>query len=254
MANIFHSAYNTTGRGRQPQNRARGAWQDGSEEQDQDGELLQMVARAVIMQGDSINVIRRATGWVFWVRSGDHSILPMLAELATKWHDAAQAETISPARVSLRVALFWGIIAHLKDRHAQMNQENKAFALKSGWMTETGAWNYQRWNPSHQSLEVDPERPALTQAQAQESLELLLKLINGDTITRFTARRELHADMQGTVAFQADVGLRAKGSEELYQQLELLRGLALFQIIGTSFRQEGYGRPPLIRAIQKLLR
>ncbi|CAE7386556.1 Pol [Symbiodinium sp. CCMP2592] len=244
------------GRGRPPQNRPRGPWQGGFEDQDQDqdGELLQMVARAVIMQGDSINVLRRATGWVFWVRSGDHSILPMLAELATKWHDAAQAETISPTRVSLRVALFWGIIAHLKDKHAQMNQENKAYALKSGWMSEAGCWNYQRWNPTHQSLEIDPERQALTQTQAQESLETLLKLINGDTITRFTARRELHADMQGTVAFQADVGLRAKGSEELYQQLERLRGLALFQIIGTSFRQEGYGRPPLIRAIQKLLR
>ena len=74
-------------------------------EESADSELLRLMAKALIRHDDTFNVLRRSTGWVFWVKSGDHSILPMLVDLASKWHEAATKEDI---RLSLRVTLLWG--------------------------------------------------------------------------------------------------------------------------------------------------
>ena len=90
-------------------------------------------------------------------------------------------------------------------------------------------------------------------AQIQESLATLLRVINGDTLTRFAATKGISADTQGTVLFQADISLRARGSEELYTELARLQGSAIFQTIGIQFRPEGYKRAPVIQRIQRLI-
>lgn len=229
------------------------SYPDGSTEDGEDSELLHLVAKAVIRHTDTLNVLRRSTGWVFWAKSGDNSILPMLADLARKWHEVATKQEISSTRLSLRVTLLWGILTCLKDKVANLTQEQMAYAARSSWADATGNWNYQKWDAHHQALIVDTTRPPLSQTQILESLATLLKVINGDTLTRFAATQEIKADAQGTITFQADISLRAPGSEELYNELVRLHGLAIFQIIGLQFRQEGYNRPPLIRRIQQLL-
>ena len=101
---------------------------------------------------------------------------------------------------------------------------------------------------------MDTTRPPLSTPQALESLGALLQVLNGDTLTRFAATQEIRADAQGKITFNADISLRAPGSEALYQELVRLgiQGSALFQIIGVQFKPEGYNRPPLIRRIHQL--
>ncbi|CAE7200809.1 Pol [Symbiodinium sp. CCMP2592] len=244
------------GRGRraQPQSRpisSGGAGSDpfanGSADQEEERELLFLVAKAAVRHEDTLNILRRSTGWVFWIKAGDNSILPMLTELADQWHKVA----LTPAsRVSLRVTLLWGILTHLKEKLQNLTEAEKAFAVQSGWLTDTHCWNYQRWNPTHQALVVDQGRTPLGMGSALESLTTLLEKVNGDTITRFAATQDIRQETRGTVTFQADISFRAPGSDELYAELVRLRGSALFQTIGTQFRPEGYNRPPLIRRIQ----
>ena len=68
-------------------NRARDVSNDpfanGWTEPEDDNELLLLLAKAAIRHEDTLNVIRRSRGWVFWIRAGDNSILPMLAEWQT---------------------------------------------------------------------------------------------------------------------------------------------------------------------------
>ncbi|CAE7292186.1 Pol [Symbiodinium sp. KB8] len=216
------------------------------------GAQSSQAAEEVLGHEDTLSVLRRSTGWVFWIRSGENSILPMLADLAKTWYGKANSQEIQPNRVSLRVALMWGIMTCLKDKLTGLTQDQQAFAIRNTWADTNGSWNYQKWDAHHQTLIVDTTRPPLSTPQALESLGALLQVLNGDTLTRFAATQEIRADAQGKITFNADISLRAPGSEALYQELVRLQGSALFQIIGVQFKPEGYNRPPLIRRIHQL--
>ncbi|OLP84392.1 LINE-1 retrotransposable element ORF2 protein [Symbiodinium microadriaticum] len=228
------------------------SYASGSTLDSEDAELLHLLAKAVVRHEDTLSVLRRSTGWVFWIRSGENSILPMLADLAKTWYGKANSQEIQPNRVSLRVALMWGIMTCLKDKLTGLTQDQQAFAIRNTWADTNGSWNYQKWDAHHQTLIVDTTRPPLSTPQALESLGALLQVLNGDTLTRFAATQEIRADAQGKITFNADISLRAPGSEALYQELVRLQGSALFQIIGVQFKPEGYNRPPLIRRIHQL--
>ena len=92
--------------GRLQSDGSNSSFPSGSAADSEDSELVHLVARALIRNEDTLNVLRRSTGWVFWVRSGDHSILPMLADLASKWHDTAMKQDTHADHLSLRVTLF----------------------------------------------------------------------------------------------------------------------------------------------------
>ena len=196
-------------------NRARDVSNDpfanGWTEPEDDNELLLLLAKAAIRHEDTLNVIRRSRGWVFWIRAGDNSILPMLAELADQWHKVALSPNIPASRVSLRVTPLWGILTHLKEKLEHLTEAEKAFAIQSGWMTETHSWNFQRWNSTHQALVVDTGRPPLSMTQAMESLTHMLKTINGDTVTRFAATQDLRQEIRGTVTFSGRHQLPSTG-------------------------------------------
>ena len=241
------------GRGRNQPHHDNRSFSSGSTEETEDAELLHLLAKAVVRHEDSINILRRSTGWVWWARSGEGSVLPVLAELAHKWSEAASGQEIQPNRVSLRVTLLWGLLTFLKDKLSGLTPDQATFAVKSSWADTSGSWNFQKWDAHHQMLIVDTSKPPLSTAQALESLGTLLRVINGDTLTRFTATQEIRADTQGKITFNADISLRAPGSDVLYQELVRLQGSALFQIIGVQFKPEGYNRPPLIRRIAKLI-
>ena len=148
--------------------------------------------------------------------------------MADQWHKVALSPNIPASRVSLRVTPLWGILTHLKEKLEHLTEAEKAFAIQSGWMTETHSWNFQRWNSTHQALVVDTGRPPLSMTQAMESLTHMLKTINGDTVTRFAATQDLRQEIRGTVTFQADISFRAPGSDDLYAELVRLHGSALF--------------------------
>ncbi|CAE7329691.1 unnamed protein product [Symbiodinium sp. KB8] len=233
-----------------PDNRS---FSSGSTEDTEDAEILHLLAKTVVRHEDSINILRRSTGWMWWARSGEGSILPLLSDLARKWSEAANSQEIQPNRVSLRVTLLWGLLTCLQEKVTNLTQDQMAFAIRSSWADANGGWNFQKWDAHHQTLVVDTSRPPLSTAQVKESLGTLLQAINGDTLTRFSATQEIRADAQGKITFHADISLRAPGSDALYKELVRLQGSAVFQIIGVQFKPEGYHRPPLIRRLQQLI-
>ncbi|CAE7578930.1 Pol, partial [Symbiodinium necroappetens] len=194
--------------GRPQSDSGNSSFLSGSTTDGEDAELLHLVARAIVRHEDTLNVLRRSTGWVFWIRSGDHSILPTLVDLASKWREVAEKQEIQADHISLRVTLLWGIFTTLKEKLSHLSQEQLAYANRASWIDTSSNWNFQRWDSQHQMLIVDTYRPPLSLAQIQESLATLLRVINGDTLTRFAATKGISADMQGTVLFQADISLR----------------------------------------------
>ncbi|CAE7538317.1 unnamed protein product [Symbiodinium microadriaticum] len=208
----------------------------GSTVDSEDAELLRLLAKAVVRHEDTLNVLRRSTGWVFWVRSGENSILPMLADLAKTWYEKANSQEIQPNRVSLRVALLWGIMTCLKDKLAGLTQDQLAFAIRNTWADTNGGWNYQKWDAHHQALIVDTTRPPLSTPQALESLGSLLQALNGDTLTRFAATQEIRADAQGKITFNADISLR-----RIHQLAGPLATSGHYTVILHHSTQDGYG-------------
>ncbi|CAE7577546.1 unnamed protein product, partial [Symbiodinium necroappetens] len=184
--------------GRPQSDSGNSSFLSGSTTDGEDAELLHLVARAIVRHEDTLNVLRRSTGWVFWIRSGDHSILPTLVDLASKWREVAEKQEIQADHISLRVTLLWGIFTTLKEKLSHLSQEQLAYANRASWIDTSSNWNFQRWDPQHQMLIVDTSRPPLSLAQIQESLATLLRVINGDTLTRFAATKGISADTQGT--------------------------------------------------------
>ncbi|OLP74222.1 hypothetical protein AK812_SmicGene46304, partial [Symbiodinium microadriaticum] len=108
--------------GRPQSDSGNSSFPSGSTTDGEDAELLHLVARAIIRHEDTLNVLRRSTGWVFWIRSGDHSILPTLVDLAGKWREVAEKQEIQADHLSLRVTLLWGIFTTLKEKLSHLSQ------------------------------------------------------------------------------------------------------------------------------------
>ena len=156
--------------GRPQSDSGNSSFLSGSTRDGEDAELLHLVARAIVHHEDTLNVLRRSTGWVFWIRSGDHSILPMLADLASKWREVAEKQEIQADHISLRVTLLWGIFTTLKEKLSHLSQEQLAYANRASWIDTSSNWNFQRWDPRHQMLIVDTSRPPSAWPRSRKAL------------------------------------------------------------------------------------
>ena len=236
--------------GRLQSDGSNSSFPSGSAADSEDSELVYLVARA-------LNVLRRSTGWVFWVRSGDHSILPMLADLASKWHDTAMKQDTHADHLSLRVTLFWGIITNLKEKLSQLTQEQIAYATRTSWIDSANNWNFQKQDSQHQMLIVDTSRPTLSTVQILESLSTLLRVINGNTFTRFAATTGISESARTRRARSSSRRTSQSAGERLRGALH---GADSSSGLGDLSDHRGAvqaGRlqapPPLIQRIQRLL-
>ena len=158
------------------------------------------------------------------------------------------------AETSLRSSLLWCILHKLTLTLQSEEQALLEMAVQNGWYTKEQTWVYQVWSPAQKQLQVDTSRKPLTTNDVLQLLGDMKKLVSGDTVSRFHATRPLTDQMSGQVLTMVmDISFRKAESNELYNLLERLQGLAALQLCGVEYRREGFKRSPAAQRLLELL-
>ncbi|CAE7731851.1 atxn2, partial [Symbiodinium microadriaticum] len=218
-----------------------GGSQDRAEPPDS---LTRVMARALIQQADAIAVLRQSTAWIFFLQTALPSVVPTLGKAAARWRAQVNDEGSEIFGLGLRVVLIWALFNVLRQTLEEPPAELLADARDRKWLNQTGAWVFLRWNRKTKALEPDASRAALNQSDMVKLLKEAGSLADGETVSRFAANRRLEEGMQGRVVpMQMDVQFRSPRAHQLYSTLEQLQGLSALNLLGVSFRKEGYRRP-----------
>ncbi|OLP90620.1 Serine/threonine-protein kinase RIO1 [Symbiodinium microadriaticum] len=223
---------NEGGKGKGPNKRQPGRYRGGgrsSPQGDQDGglnrETLKLVARALVHQQEAIDTLRLSTGWIWWLRIPEPTVIPTLIEAAELWR-----EQVTKKDSKLKA--------------------NNTLAKNSGWIDSNGRWVFQRWNPELRALEVDSSRSALTHEELIRTIKEIQSLIHPETLSRFHVLRHLEPQMEGqTVRVMMDIALRCPEATQLFQGLTTLQGNSSLQLVWLQFKRSTMQRPPLIKQI-----
>ncbi|CAE7236597.1 unnamed protein product [Symbiodinium necroappetens] len=215
--------------------------------------LVKAMARLIIRQETSIQILKQNSAWDVYLQPGQQGPLPMLFRASEAYRTEAKNKRMEcPLRAQLLHTLFQTVltcITNLKDNAAQSQA-----AQARGWLTQEGRWVYQQWDQQTQALIVDNSRQPL---DFQELLNLLSAMAQAvrrkDVVHRFNATHQLAADQRGTARFMLEIGLRAEGVADVWKGLEALQGLAALQIVGMQLRRDGLRRSNLAEDVQRML-
>ena len=235
-------------------NRFSGSASGSSEEQDWYAEAIMLLGRMMVRQEDVLHVIRQSTGWVWWMRVSAPTLVPDLFQAAQVWKKEITNPQSPMAGTSLRSSLLWCILHKLTLTLQSEEQALLEMAVQNGWYTKEQTWVYQVWSPAQKQLQVDTSRKPLTTNDVLQLLTDMKKLVSGDTVSRFHATRPLTDQMSGQVLTMVmDISFRKAESNELYDLLERLQGLAALQLCGVQYRREGFKRSPAAQRLLELL-
>ena len=217
-------------------------------------EAIQLMGRMMVRQEDVLHVLRQSTGWVWWLKVPEPTLVPDLFQAAQVWKKEVTKPQSPMAHTSLRSSLLWCILHKLT---LTLQLEDKALlemAVQNGWVTRDQKWVYQVWSPTQQQLILDEARQPLTTTEVIQLLTDMKLVVCGDTVSRFHATRPLQENMNGQVLTMVmDISFRTAKANELYGRLEQPQGLAALQICGVQFRKEGYKRSPGAQRLLELL-
>ena len=225
----------------------------GSKGDRQHQALIKAMARLIIRQETSIQILKQNSAWDVYLQPGQQGPLPMLFRASEEYRKEAKNKRMDcPLRAQLLQTLFQTMltcITNLKDNAGQTQA-----AQARGWLTPEGRWVYQLWDQQTQALTVDSSRQPL---DFQELLILLSAMAQAvrrkDVVHRFNATHQLAADQRGTARFMLEIGLRAEGVADVWKGLEALQGLAALQIVGMQLRRDGLRRSNLAEDVQRML-
>ncbi|CAE7256942.1 unnamed protein product, partial [Symbiodinium sp. KB8] len=246
---------NEGGKGKGPNKRQPGRYRSGgrnSLQGDQDGglnrEAFKLVARALVHQQEAIDTLRLSTGWIWWLRIPEPTVIPTLIEAAEMWREQVTKKDSKLRDTPLKQAMFWSLMQFVINTLEQPSEANNTLAKNSGWIDGNGRWVFQRWNPEMRALEVDSSRSALSHEELLRIIKEIQSLIHPETLSRFHVLRQLEPQMEGqTVRVMMDIALRCPEATQLFQGLTALQGNSALQLVGLQFKRSTMQRPPLIK-------
>ena len=252
---------NDGGKGRGHQRKGRERYGNGTRGSQQQGqgqnsgiskETLRLVTRALIHQQEAIDTLRLSTGWVWWLRIPEPSVVPTLVQAAEVWREQVVLKDSKIQDTPLRQALFWSMMQFLRGTLETMTEANLKLSKDSGWVNEQGHWVFQRWNPELKALEVDPNKSALTHETLMKIIVDIQSLTHRETLSRFHVLKSLEPEMEGqTVRVMMDIALWCPEADRMFQQLSALQGNAALQIVGLQFRRSTMQRSPVIKQLME---
>ncbi|CAE7241161.1 Riok1 [Symbiodinium necroappetens] len=202
------------------------------------------------LQGDqeAIDTLRLSTGWIWWLRIPEPTVIPTLIEAAELWREQAVKKDSKLQDTPLKQAMFWSMMQFVINTLEQLSEANTTLAKNSGWIDSSGRWVFQRWNPEMRALEVDSHRSALTHEELLRISKEIQSLIHPETLSRFHVLRQLEPQMEGqTVRVMMDIALRCPEATQLFHGLSALQGNSSLQLVGLQFKRSTMQRPPLIK-------
>ncbi|CAE7946932.1 unnamed protein product [Symbiodinium sp. KB8] len=215
------------GPNRRPPGRYRGGGRSFPQGDQDDGinrEAFKLVARALVHQQEAIDTLRLSTGWVWWLRIPEPTVIPTLIEAAELWREQVVKKDSKLKDTPLRQAMFWSLMQFVYNTLEQLSEVR--------------------------ALEVDSSRRALTHEELLQTIKEIQSLIHQETLSRFHVLRQLEPQMQGqTVRVMMDIALRCPEATQLFHCLSTLQGSSSLQLVGLQFKRSTMQRPPLIKQI-----
>ncbi|CAE7485339.1 unnamed protein product, partial [Symbiodinium sp. CCMP2456] len=217
--------------------------------------LVFTLAKTVLKQQEELRVLRQDTAFILFMRPGQDSILHHLYSTAVAFKTKQEADPTwqlgqQPLRMVLAQALFREVVSRLNNTIA--TQERLRRVTDQGWRDATG-WRYQMWNPRTRQLEVDPSRPPIPEDKLLDHLSTILQCLKHPVLTRFHCTRKMTETMVGQATYKMDLSLRSHPALTLWDEMRLLQGNAVFQLVGLGYKTEGLGRGPVEQRIMDMM-
>eukprot|EP00439_Symbiodinium_sp_Y106_P053556 s68_g7.t1 len=230
----------------------------------QEGSLLNMVARLLIAHEDTLlALLLESEFMVFMQANGSGSLGPTMLALSQKWH--AEIATEAVPKVPLRMLTLAAVFKELEMRLIKLMAENPEGAeirrqlSAQNLLTADGkAWYYMKWDREQGKLLPTKETP-LQMSDACQVLARVYALVQTPgLILRFCALKALNkVDMENPssafaiVPWKLTVSMRNPQAAELFQALTRLSHNAIMQVILTWLRPATLQRSPVAQAIAK---
>ncbi|CAE7367016.1 MCAT, partial [Symbiodinium sp. KB8] len=210
------------------------------------GPLVPTLARLAIKLDEEIRVLKQNTGIVMWMKPGADSVLPHLYNTAVEFKKQQKDNPkFSLAHVPLRSVLALAMFRELGgrlDRLLKTPDLMKA-AETRGWRDQSG-WKYQVLNGALRHLEVDREKPTVSDAQMQLVIQQILECLKQPVIHQFHCTRRMTEAMDSQATFLMSVSMRSEAAAKLWSLLMDLQGSCILQLLGVGYRKEGLKPSP----------
>ena len=222
-----------------------------------DRKLVPLLAQLVVRLDMENQTLRRQDSFIFYMQTQKDAILPTLLTTAKDWHNnltTRSEETKNKSEyLPLRMALAQTLVHHLSCRLQKIAQSQPtdplwATAIQHGMLTAQGQWQYRRWNPTTQSLDLTQQAPISMDRMLKyiEQLKTLVK--TPGAIMKF---HSLRPHGQGTtIPWLFQTGVR---QDELQVLMEVLTGNNIWGLLGTSVKPHTLMMSPQAKQIQELL-
>ncbi|OLQ14905.1 Malonyl-CoA-acyl carrier protein transacylase, mitochondrial [Symbiodinium microadriaticum] len=199
------------------------------------GPLVPTLARLAIKLDEEIRVLKQNTGIVMWMKPGADSVLPHLYNTAVEFKKQQKDNPkFSLAHVPLRSVLALAMFRELGgrlDRLLKTPDLMKA-AETRGWRDQSG-WKYQVLNGALRHLEVDREKPTVSDAQMQLVIQQILECLKQPVIHQFHCTRRMTEAMDSQATFLMSVSMRSEAAAKLWHVSFIMDPVS---ITGTTTR------------------
>ena len=218
---------------------------------------LRLVSKILLQHEDSIQQIMQDRGFMLFFREDQRSLLPSMMAMSKEWHlkkDKGEQLLTSP----LRTVLFANVIKEMLQRMQTIaaTEEGRRALVQAQWMTETGAWTYQRWCTKARKLVLDESKQALQHDHAVKQLNLIHTNMKGDIIQSFHSTQQLRKlEEQGanSAAFKLEISLHGQEAADTHEALTTFINCSVTGLIGMSMKRETPQRGHLSRQLAQMV-
>ena len=89
---------------------------------------------------EAIDTLRLSTGWIWWLRIPEPTVIPSLIKAGECWREQVVLKGSKLKDTPLRQAMFWSLMETLGTAIEGMTEAATKQAKESGWVNELGHW------------------------------------------------------------------------------------------------------------------
>ena len=182
-------------------------------------EAVELLTRLVIAHEDSLNHSKLDRGMVFYMCTGEDSILRKLFDITQKAKEVRMQGSASQA--PLKILLLKSMLAEIDERRRYWTRTRMLWqrpgARKAQLLTDQG-WTFKKWDHQAKKLVVDDTRAPITAQDMRNLLQEIFELLHEETILKFASHRALKEDHvdDRTAVFLMEISLRGEKADRLF--------------------------------------
>ncbi|CAE7373183.1 unnamed protein product [Symbiodinium sp. CCMP2456] len=215
-------------------------------------EAVESLTRVVMAHEDSLNHSKLDRGMVFYMGTGEDSIVRKLFAITQKAKEVRQQGSASQA--PLKILLLKSMLAAIDERMTVLDKNPDALdkATKAQLLTEQG-WTFKRWDHQAKQLVVDDTKVPINAQDMRKILQEIFELIHEDTILKFASHRGLKEDHvdDKTAVFLMEISVRGEKADRLFFLFARLAHSSVWHTLGSQMRRATLRRSGLAQRVAR---